>query len=273
MKPTRPIVFLISFLLLTGLACSFVRSLAPQAPEAPAGAAQQKPTTKPNLSPAFTSTAAPTSPPVATARPTDPPTPEAQQFFTDEFDTDNGWQYFVIDGNNSQITIETNPNMTVSIDGGLLAFDLQDENLWVYYLYQSFEYENVRLDTRVNNRGANNNNVSLICRYTDTGWYEFNIANNGLYWILVATVDQKQKVLYDLIYNGGSSKIKSGKETNEYAAICKGNELSLFINGEEARTVTDTRHGLSSGQVGVSVSSFDSLPITVDFEWVKISEP
>jgi hypothetical protein len=56
------------------------------------------------------------------------------------------------------------------------------------FTYDPYVYEDVRIDARVINRGVNNNNVSLVCRYTDSGWYEFNIANNGLYWIYAAEV-------------------------------------------------------------------------------------
>ena len=154
-----------------------------------------------------------------------------------------------------------------------MTVDLNEKNLWVYATYDPFEYEDVRVDTRVTNRGVNNNNVSLICRYTEDGWYEFNIANNGLYWILAASVDGSKKVSYGTVYNGGSNDIKAGKETNEYTAICKGRTLSLFINGNEARTITDNKYAITSGNVGVSVSSFDTLPVTVDIDWVKISEP
>jgi hypothetical protein len=155
----------------------------------------------------------------------------------------------------------------------LLTFDLSAENLWFYVTYDPYEYDDVRIDARVINRGVNNNNVSLICRYTEDGWYEFNIANNGLYWIYAAEVNSNDQVSYGLVYNGGSNKIKPGKETNEYTVVCKGRTLSLYINGTEARTVTENKYGIRSGQVGVSVSSFDTLPVVVDLDWVKISEP
>lgn len=258
----KPMYMFVSLLFVVSLACSGSTALPNNAggsePQAQPTAIQPQPTKRPEA----TSTPAPTS------------TPAAQKFFTEEFDSVvEQWSYFVVDGFSSTITKAENPKMAVVIEDSLLTFDLKDEALWVYQLYQPYEYEDVRLDVRVNNRGVNNNNVSLICRYTETGWYEFNIANNGLYWILVAFVDSGGKVSYDLIYNGGSTAIKSGKETNEYTAICDGNELSLYINGKEARTVTDNKYSLSDGKVGVSVSSFDVLPVIVDFEWAQISEP
>lgn len=263
MKNLHSLYLFISIMLITGLACSVLGgSTGGEEPSV----VQQEPTQQ---------SAATLVPPPATKIPTEIPTeappPEAEAFFTEEFDENANWSYFAVDGSTSKILDEDKPGMSININNSLLAIDLDTENLWVYLLYDPYLYESVRLDTSVNNRGANNNNVSLICRYTESGWYEFNIANNGLYWILSASVDSSGIVGYNLIYNGGSNDIKPGKGTNEYAAVCDGTTLSLFINGKEARTVTDTDY--SSGQVGVSVSSFDVLPVNVDFDWVKISEP
>ena len=203
-----------------------------------------------------------------------PTEPAAQPFYIEEFDTnDNNWSYFVVDGGTSTITKEDNAKMSLLRDKSMLTFDLNAMNLWVYTMYDPFEYDNVRMDARVTNRGVNNNNVSLICRYTEDGWYEFNIANNGLYWIYAASVDSAGKVEYGPVYDGGSDKINYGKATNEYSIICNDTTLSLFINGTEVRTVTETKYALRSGKVGVSVSSFDVLPVNVELEWVTISEP
>ena len=258
MKSLKPLLFLTSFILIVGLAC--LGGASPAQPEQPSQPqATQPPVQQPQ----------PTDAPVQT----EPPAANAEQFFTDEFETNDNWSYFLIDGTKSQITEEDLPGLDIFTEDSHLTFDLNEKNLWVYATYDPFEYEDVRVDARVINRGVNNNNVSLICRYTEDGWYEFNIANNGLYWILAASVDGSKKVSYGTVYNGGSNDIKAGKATNEYTAICKGRTLSLFINGNEARTVTDNKYAISSGLVGVSVSSFDTLPVTVDLDWVKISEP
>jgi hypothetical protein len=114
----------------------------------------------------------------------------------------------------------------------------------------------------------NNNNVSLFCRYSDSGWYEFNIANNGKFWIYYYDSSIQD---YRLLWEGGSFAIRMGKDTNEYTAFCVGNQLALYINGVEAKTVTDKN--LKDGLVGVSVSSFDVTPITVEFDYFGVSAP
>jgi hypothetical protein len=63
-----------------------------------------------------------------------------------------------------------------------------------------------------------------------------------------------------------------GMATNEYTLICDGNEISLYINGTKVRTV-GSEFGLSRGQIGVGAASFQSYPVSLDFDWVQISEP
>lgn len=265
MKTFRPLIFFVILLLVVGMACNAMSNNVTAQPEQEE-AVQAVEETPPDAS-------APTE---IQAQPTEvPPTeaPSAMEFFTEEFDVNDNWTYFVVDGDSSAITDVDNPKMQLHTENSFLTFDLGGEGLWVYVTYDPFQYEDVRIDARVVNRGVNTNNVSLICRYTESGWYEFNVANNGLYWIYAAQVSSDSKVSYGLVYNGGSNKIKSGRETNEYTAICNGRTLSLFINGAEARTVTENKYGLTSGNVGISVSSFDVLPVAVDVDWFKISEP
>jgi predicted small secreted protein len=270
MKTLRPLIFLTSLLLIVGLACNATGGGgAPEQPQQEPPAQQQP--TQPQA-PAPTDVPPATEAPAPTETASPEPAPAAQQYLTEEFDSNDNWTYFVVDGNTSTIADEDNPRMELFTENSALTFDLNDKNLWAYATYDPFEYEDVRVDMSVTNRGVNNNNVSIICRYTEAGWYEFNVANNGLYWIYAAEVSN-DFVDYKLVYSGGSTSIKSGKGTNEYTVICNGNTLSLFINGKETRVVDETKAGYTSGKIGVSVSSFDTLPVTVDLDWVQISEP
>lgn len=189
---------------------------------------------------------------------------EAQAFFTDEFENGlSNYSYFTMGRGGED-------GMDIYTEDGKLVFDLNGEYLWPYLIYDPFTYTDVALQFEAENLGNNNNNVSFVCRYDpDRGWYEFNVANNGLYWILyydaVGTKD------YKTLFDGGSQSINMGRATNTYGVVCQGNTLSLYINGHLERTVKDTN--LKEGQVGISVSSFDSYPVRVDIDWLKISEP
>lgn len=189
---------------------------------------------------------------------------EAQAFFTDEFENGlSNYSYFTMGRGGED-------GMDIYTEDGKLVFDLNGEYLWPYLIYDPFTYTDVALQFEAENLGNNNNNVSFVCRYDpDRGWYEFNVANNGLYWILyydaVGTKD------YKTLFDGGSQSINMGRATNTYGVVCQGNTLSLYINGHLERTVKDTN--LKEGQVGISVSSFDSYPVRVDIDWLQISEP
>ncbi len=221
--------------------------------------------------------------PTQVASPTQAPPAAGQQYFTENFDTDSGlWSHFVVDasvminspGSLASIDSSDPDGMSVKVQDGHLAFDLNSQGLWVYALYDGAKYSDVKMEVVADNRGTNDNNVSLICRYSKQyGWYEFNIANNGLYDILYARVTPDNKVTYSKIADGGSNKIHQGKQTNTYGISCQGRTLTLSINGFQTRKLDENDHALDQGQVGISVSSFNSLPVTVNVDTVTISQP
>ena len=263
MKTLRPLLFFVSLLLIVGLACSFGRGGNPTATPQPTAVQVIEPTTAPTEAPPEPTAVPPTE---------EPPVPQAEEFFTEEFDNplSSDWSIFTVTASN-----DADPDkVTVDAQDGNLVWNFDSEYVYYYLFYSAFDYEDARVDVRADNRGRNNNSISLICRYDpDVGWYEFNIANNGLYDILYAEVTSNGEIAYNTIANGGSNAIKQGKEVNEYAITCKGDELTLFINGDEVNSLTENNYGLRSGQVGVSVSSFNVLPILIEMDWVKISEP
>jgi hypothetical protein len=215
-------------------------------------------------------------PPTATTVPTATSipataTPEFLQYYTEDFEKDTKyWPTFLVDGYNSVITTEE--TFQPEAKDGWLKFDLPRNGLWAYTIYDPVSYEDVRVDARVENLGTNNNNISLICRYSkENGWYEFNIANNGLYWIYHAIPREDGYVAYKFLEQGGSNKIKQGLDVNEYTIVCQGDTLTLFINDNLTKEFKNAT--LKSGNVGVSVSSFLDKPVTVNYDWVKISQP
>ena len=217
-------------------------------------------------------------PPTATNTPVPPtPTPEIVQFYTEEFERDlKYWPTFIVDQRGfggAVIVKEPIDVIVLSAENGFFKFDIERTWQYVYSIYDPFDYEDVRLDARASNLGTNNNSISLICRYTeDSGWYEFNIGNNGLFDIYYAKVRPEDGyVNYSLISEGGSNKINQGFDVNEYGIICKEDTLTLYINGNLTKESKDSR--LTSGKVGISVSSFPNLPVRVNFDWVTISQP
>lgn len=198
-----------------------------------------------------------TEPPVST---------DAPDYYTEEFDGDiSNWTYFT-----SKNDVKADDSGVEPIaENGFLVLDLP-KNLNVYVMYDPYTYGNVRVDARVENRGTNNNNINLVCRSSDEGWYEVAIANNGLFWLWAY---DGVKGTYAKLADGGSNKIKAGKEVNEYTLICNDRNLIVQINGFDTKSYTDNQYVFRDGQIGVGASSFDDVPVKVEFDWVKISEP
>ena len=176
-----------------------------------------------------------------------------EEYFSHDIDHDIfKWDHFLTTGDPSGVITD--------LKNGKLKITINSLDTNAYYIYYNLEAEDVRLDIRVANLGTNNNNVSLVCRHSALGWYEFNIASDGLYWVY--QYDPTLSDPYKQLGKGDSSSINLGKEENEYTAICTGDQLSLFINGIEGISITDQM--LTSGGIGFSVSSHNVTPIVVE---------
>ncbi len=260
MKKARrlPFLALLLFVLIVSTACGFSLGNNNDATEKPqvivvtATPEKQAPTEAPVVA-----TEVVTEAPVTSSEPKD--------FFVDEFD-DNMDNYSWFDMGSG----DEEDKMNLIYEEGQLKFELKDYNLWPYVIYDPFTYTDVRIDVEAENWGVNQNSVTLVCRYDkDLGWYEFNIANDGTWYI--AYYDAMVAKGYITLYDGGSTAIKMGRDTNVYSAVCQGQNLTLFINGVKTRTVE--HKDLKEGFVGVGVSSYDNYPVNVYFNWLEISQP
>jgi len=254
MKAYRPFIFLACFVLIVGLACSLVGGGDPPTPIPPTQAPPTQPPPQPD-------------PPTSVAQPTQPPVQQTQEFFTEEFDSDPGsdWETAII-GPGADAHADS---VVTSFENSRFRIELPEDNLYYYYDFVGRTYEDVRIDLSADNRGVNSNNVSLTCRGSDEGWYEWSVGSDGL-WVLYAVTED-----FNVISNGGTTSLKQGKEVNEYTMICEGRTISMFVNDVELALspVTDNTYGLREGTVGFNISSLDVTPVIVEVDWFKISEP
>lgn len=263
MKSFRPLAIFVLFLMVVSMACSAVTGTGGDTPaqNQPTEVKVSEPTDSPP--PMEVSTEMPADQPDDVPPPTQAPT--TSRFFLEEFESgfiEDNWEFFTLGtGEDTNLVIEQEDDH--------LLFDLGDKDLYVYYLYVADEYDDVSLKLNAENRGRNNNNVSIICRFDADAaeWYEFSVESGGL-WYLYAFQDG-----YNRLDNGGTNALRQGKEVNEYGLICDGDKITLSVNGEILKTVTDNKYNLGGGLVGFNISSLNVLPITVEANWFEISEP
>ena len=192
-------------------------------------------------------------------------TVEPEQSSVNEFNGDDlsQWTFFRKSGrqdsefiyapSNGKLTVEISPN--------------QDQP-WAHLIQNTSTYNDVLLELTVTNNGFNNNGVSLICRHSEKGWIEFTVSNNQNYSILVFSSNG------DTLQGGsaGSPKIPVGKGTNVYTARCKGNELSLAVNGNHIHTI-ETNRDLPAGNIGIGFSAPANVAVDLEIESLKVSQP
>ena len=200
--------------------------------------------------------------PTASATPLPP-----EQYFTEEFDTVPGtWSAVYASGDSSRVEI-LNENDS-------LAFELYSPVTWMYVIYSPFNYESVHIETRVESRGTEVNSIGLVCRYDEQkGWYEFNISNDGTYNVLYGQWLADGISSYSHILNDTSERIATGIASNEISLDCYDDILQLYINNKIIRKLNVEHFGLTSGKVGLSLGSFEEVPVILSFDWVKVSEP
>ncbi|MBI1794219.1 MAG: hypothetical protein HYR70_08495 [Chloroflexi bacterium] len=208
-------------------------------------------------------TAIPSPSPVPTAAPTATLVP-APRTFEEQFDANpQYWSFLQID--NGQ------PFPGPGVEAGNLVFDLNAPNQWAYALYGGQDYLNVRVDAQVEVR-AGDGAVGIVCRYSEKdGWYEFNIYSDQTYMLLFGQWLRPGVAHYMPMYRGESEKIKSG--TNEIGLLCDGDTLTPFVNGVQMKKWQELKFGLKNGGIALSSASFNAVPFTIAYDWVKVSEP
>ncbi len=239
-------------------------------------AACQTPATRPSATatrPAFPSPQASLRPATADTPPSPSPTPSpppAPRTFTDTFDKSVPYWSFA-QADNGQ------PAPGPKITAGFLRFDLTVPNLWMYAIYDSQAYTDVRADARVVSLGsgadlATSGSAGILCRYTrDRGWYEFNIYADQTYTLLYGQGVADGVVRYTPLVRSRSEKIQ-GEGVNDIGLRCQGNILTPFINGTQLRQRVEDTYDLTSGTVGISAASFQGAA-TIIYDWVKVGEP
>jgi hypothetical protein len=257
MKALTRLAIIPALIILVGVACSFS-----------AGDTSSSDTTDASTDQAVSSpTEAVVEAPTEDTSSQDSSSPTSEPYTTFTFDEEpSGWSYWFQSGDEERTSF--------GVEDGKMNIEINGKQTYLYFTYDDFTYDNVYVETVVENRGVNSQAVSLICRYSEEdGWYEANIQNDGLYNIFVFDARKQPKGDYDMLTSGGSNAIKQGKDVNAYGFSCNDKKLTLWINGTEVTQIKENTYALREGNVGFGVSSFESLPVIVEFDEFTIDKP
>ena len=180
---------------------------------------------------------------------------------------ENGWVHFPIpDGKNNYDAIMVD---------GYLHLGLYDTGTTVYLFYEPLYLPRGNADVLVEASADNvgdvrNNNISVICRATDRGWYEFSIASNGLWWIW--KYDGIEST-YDILAKGGVPNYNKNITDHIISATCIGSELTFYYDTKPLKYGQISDSTFKEGQVGVAVYAENLPGVEVEFDWFEAQVP
>ncbi|NSW53422.1 MAG: hypothetical protein HPY85_13030 [Anaerolineae bacterium] len=210
---------------------------------APTTAPEPTRTPQPSLTPAPTNTPAP----VYTPTLANPGLITENDYYT-EFQDLTGWYDFYVSPG-------ARPEYEVTLDNRGMNIYVKTGDTYVYAIQEDLWYypgEPVYVETEISTlEGAYDNNLGVVCRVNEFGWYEFLIRTNG-YWDFYR-YDEDQGYTY--LGDGGSWNINMKHETNVVGMLCDGDEFTIYINGVETKTIIDDK--FAEGGVGLNVGTLE----------------
>jgi hypothetical protein len=121
--------------------------------------------------------------------------------------------------------------------------------------------------------GPGTQEYGVLCRYQDTkNFYFFVVTANG-YARIVQVVAGTQTTISapDKKLTPSEAVLQGDGETNYLEAVCQGDSLELYVNGELAAAATDS--AIASGSVGLIVGTYDKGNARVDFDTLVVQKP
>jgi hypothetical protein len=115
--------------------------------------------------------------------------------------------------------------------------------------------------------------ISVICRYSQSGWYELYIQADGHWGI--EKVSYVDGTLYQVqtLASGATGAInhENHGDLNQLTATCKGATLSLSANGSALGSAQDT--SFPGGLIGVGAAAGEQGNSLVDFNRLAVEVP
>jgi len=236
-----------------------------------AQAQQPEPTQEP-LPTATSPPPPPTPTNVPVVQPTQPPEPETYSsgdliYYTDfdgAGDWEDGWVHFSI----------PDIDYTVYKANGFMRVEVPEQYSAVYLLYEDLYFDrnfaDVYVEAQFQNMGTHNiNNISVVCRASEEGWYEFSMLSGGLWyiWKYIASTDN-----YVLIKDGGIPNLDYDAP-HSIGAECAGNNLTFYFDGEALRNGSIKDNQFIEGETGISVYADDWADVIVEFDYFGVAVP
>lgn len=175
---------------------------------------------------------------------------------------------------NSGWPISADSDKAASYTGGqyLIQAFAANQDVWAHPhdpSETSFTDVSIEVDA-AKHSGTDNNDFGVICRFVDDdNFYFLIVASDGFQVIgkyqngeiIYLSADEMQQ----------TDAVKGGSASNHLRADCIGSTLTLYVNGQQVASVTDT--SFTSGDIGLTVGTFDEPNASVTFDNFVVFKP
>lgn len=184
-------------------------------------------------------------------------------YFTTEFDEPENWY---------TLTVPDSDDYEATTDESKLRLLINPKEVTLYSFYElDLTNPDVKVETLAQKvEGPNANNISVVCRASDLGFYEFSMTSGG-YWRIYLYEVEGDSNSYTLLASGATTATKLMNQPNKLAATCVGDQLTFYINGVRVGTTSDSTF-TGGGEVGVSVWG-EATGLMVEFDYFTASVP
>jgi hypothetical protein len=213
----------------------------------------------------------PTETPAPTPLPTDLPPGTLVEEFGPGFDLTKSGYAAPYDATDP--TGQVKHNFTVAAADDMLQMDLPDAETYPYIFYDKEMPADVVIETSYKITGSKSSESAVVCRVdpsTRLSWYEFRVNHyerSGIIYFF-NRVDPVNNPYNRLAYAKLPVELFTDK-ANRMQAICKGNTLTLSVNGEKVISVEDTKL-TGAGLVGFAGFVHKQIPINISFNNFKV---
>lgn len=207
-----------------------------------------------------TATTAPSPvPPTRTPLPTVVPVAAPAVLFSDDFsDPNSGWD-----------RVQTDEGITDYDNGGYRIVVNKPQS--DYWANPGRMFGDVRVEVEATKAGGpDDNDFGVICRYQDTeNFYYFVISSDGYFGVLRYLNGESQVLGADALKR--SDAILRGGARNHLRVDCTGDQLTLFVNGQQVHTVGDP--SFATGDVGLLAGTYDVPGTDIRFDNFVVYAP
>ncbi len=142
---------------------------------------------------------------------------------------------------------------------------------WFVWATAGRRYRDVALEVTARSEGSTDNHFGLVCRYQEGDFYYFAVSADGYYAIYRR--DAAGESLIPLTGRAmlRTPTLRTGGTENRIRAVCEGEQLTLYVNGEQVVQVEDAT--LTVGDVGMAAGTLRESRTSVWFDDFEATVP